>query len=1106
MAIKNKFRKKNILPRDATYQRNDISDRIDFRRRQSQGLTEFRRIYPWAPKTWTIDDFVNFERNATPVQFNGQLRYPSTYKPKQAFFNKDYKTPQQHKKGHEEFKRNARQNIEQEQAAQVADWVNNPYNPLGWIPGIASANNIYADRTYKQRYGTNYSPYTLPAAMSIGSDAATVGFGLGPIKNLVGAYAGNVAGGLIGEQYDQPFVGSLIGSALGGRFANKLPKLSIDPYVYRLQQMANPWLFVKKPETLSSSNLPSFKFVKDAKDLHISKEVNQGPSYLLSHSNSNNQKLFGKALNLKKPKFNLKAYLPSQNSWNLLDEYTQPVLAGISAADLMFGDDNRNPYIKGLEWLALGRYGLNAFAKSKYNPIITSSKDYVQAFNDAQRDIQDRILILSGNKYKLPFAVPLYIPRDYIQAVSKPGFNYQKASFDDLLKFIGKEGQPKGFNLEPGSFSSTKNEIFDKNGRIVAKRGQDNKIVIVNDLALRDLLSKDIDVIDYASGNRYAGKITIGEDGAVNIPEEYTRTLRNNINYVQNTLFPGSGIKVYGSAAGVTNAGFPHATHDIDFYITQDSLNDLLKRGILSEKDKINPGTYTYELKPQEFGEQGKIDLNVLEQTPEGFATGLRAEELYRQYFPDEYFQALREQQALIGNNKISANTPLPIKRTPQELLDAMDPSSKTIMDSFDIDITNPAKRKHTLRALAHIVYSDPLQVSQGLNLFSKSVVGSKAKLFPLTADQLGNKELNLQALQKLGIDLNKAELDRIASDPQRMKNILDTWYMDNTAMRYIQGTWHGTTGYSADNFVRSATTWDPLHNKGDVNGAGLNTTIGGDSRHGGDLKAYILPRQEYKSTGLLELIDEINDNFGRNSEAGQILADISKEPKNQQVSKLQNVYDSLGWNFLQNGKPYGRGMYASATRPFDVATDAVGFQRAAGTSYGIHPFKLNPVIPRINRAKTNLLADPYNGILNRERSVMLPEDRNKLHQSGILKWLDANKNRVQPINMPFLNIIDEGRRFAPYAIGVPIGLTGIYTGVNSMQNKKHEDQINHFISSPDMIIQSMPEKDRNKFTYDGVEQMKNDYKEIYGNDISSEMLNDWIYYDLNDLYSKYKK
>lgn len=89
-------------------------------------------------------------------------------------------------------------------------------------------------------------------------------------------------------------------------------------------------------------------------------------------------------------------------------------------------------------------------------------------------------------------------------------------------------------------------------------------------------------------------------------------------------------------------------------------------------------------------------------------ATGPRAEELYRQYFPDEYFLALRQHEAAIQNKEISYETPLAIGKTPQELLDAVTPSSKTIMDSFDIDIFKPGKSKHTLRAWSHLVYSDP--------------------------------------------------------------------------------------------------------------------------------------------------------------------------------------------------------------------------------------------------------------------------------------------------------------------------------------------------------------------------------------------------------------
>lgn len=123
--------------------------------------------------------------------------------------------------------------------------------------------------------------------------------------------------------------------------------------------------------------------------------------------------------------------------------------------------------------------------------------------------------------------------------------------------------------------------------------------MVVNTQALKNILSKNIDIVDYNTGNKFTGQISVGDDGTVNIPEEYTRILRSNIDYVQNTLFPGSGVKVFGSSAAVTDAGFPHATHDIDFYITQQSLDDLINKGMLSERDKISPGTYTYRLKPE---------------------------------------------------------------------------------------------------------------------------------------------------------------------------------------------------------------------------------------------------------------------------------------------------------------------------------------------------------------------------------------------------------------------------------------------------------------------------------------------------------------------------
>ena len=73
---------------------------------------------------------------------------------------------------------------------------------------------------------------------------------------------------------------------------------------------------------------------------------------------------------------------------------------------------------------------------------------------------------------------------------------------------------------------------YDELGRIIARRSDDGKITVVNDQSLRNILSKNIDIIDYATGNKYTGQISVSDDGTVNIPEEYTRILRNNIDYV----------------------------------------------------------------------------------------------------------------------------------------------------------------------------------------------------------------------------------------------------------------------------------------------------------------------------------------------------------------------------------------------------------------------------------------------------------------------------------------------------------------------------------------------------------------------------------------------
>ena len=889
----------------------------------------------------------------------------------------------------------------------------------------------------------------------------------------------------------------------------------IDRNLYRFQKITSPWLIGKGATTIQRSDLPRFNFVRNASELKPvgyidAVKPNNTIDYLLFRSNRNNEKVFGDAMSFRRPNINTTTFHTQDFSGNAntVDRaILSPLLAGVAATDIAFSDD-RNPYVRGLEYALLGRFGLQRMIDKRVGHNTELFSNYLSKFNHKAWELdayfRNGVKTNQPKGYQWHWSGNLDEPSIFVKAgshnpVNKPGFNYRGATFDDLIRFLDKNSSRIA---ELRGYSADANTLYGPNGTIIAKRNAEGKIDLFNETELRNILSKDIDIFDYNTGNRVTGRISVGDDGTVTMPEEYTRTLRSNIDYVQNTLFPGSGVKVFGSSAGVTEAGFPHATHDIDFYITQNELDKLLQRGILSESDRINPGTYTYRHNPAQFGEQGNIDLNVIEQTPEGMATGVRAEELYRQYFPDDYFQALRDFKSRQSNGDV--DQAFHINKTPEELLEAMNPSSKTIMDSFDIDYTAPAKGKHALRSWAHLVYSDPIQVSQGINQYAQSMLGSRVKLFPMSIEQLGNKELNLQALQKLGINLKDFELDRIASDPQRMKNVLDAWYMmDNTAMRYIRGTWPGTTGYSSENFVKSATIWDPVNNGGNANGAGLNTTIGGDSQHFGDLKAFISPNTQYKSSNLLDLIEEINSNFGRNPEARTLLSRASWGTPEEQVRNLQRIYDEKGWNFLQNGTTYGRGNYASATRPFDINLDFIGFSPTRTV--------LNPIVPRVRAtAESNpLYGSGWNNPFTSRRQVPVGTDYYLARTSSLAPVFKANQDRVTGPYNPLRGFsymdVPRGNIIALESM-IPTTLFGIPYGATYLDESRRKNWIQNAIAQPDDVIQGMPEESRKMFTQEGVDSLYQRYRQspLYEGADQSD-LDRAVYYDLKQQYNNYK-
>ena len=188
------------------------------------------------------------------------------------------------------------------------------------------------------------------------------------------------------------------------------------------------------------------------------------------------------------------------------------------------------------------------------------------------------------------------------------------------------------------------------------------------------------------------------------VSSDYVKTLEDNITYVEESL-PGS--KVFGSAAGVTKVGIPHITKDIDVIMTRKDYDKI--------KDKFkylgdNGPAKLHELDPR-FGEDGHIDINIIEEGVNGLATGDRAREIFRQFFPEDFAKANKKIMAEAAKIKDSAErfeflrtAPLEINKTPEELMEAFDPVTKSIVDAYEIG----HKPKHINRIDLYITHGDP--------------------------------------------------------------------------------------------------------------------------------------------------------------------------------------------------------------------------------------------------------------------------------------------------------------------------------------------------------------------------------------------------------------
>lgn len=463
---------------------------------------------------------------------------------------------------------------------------------------------------------------------------------------------------------------------------------------------------------------------------------------------------------------------------------------------------------------------------------------------------------------------------------------------------------------------------------------------------------------NYSTRNKTNDPIIPGV-GEIQVPQEYLDVLRSNIEYVTKE-FPGS--VPFGSSVGVTKAGFPHVTDDIDVFIPESRLSEVEAkygprynwyRKVGSAPGDPGPQTYTVQLENRRYGDRAPIDLNVLYADPNtGMATGNRAMELFRQLFPDDY------QKALIQAER--TKQPIQINKTPEELVEAVTPS-KTIMDSFEAN-----KSKHKPRSIVYLQDGDPDQVYDGLRKYYEQFLGSKVRHAPVTEAQFNDVEANKELLKQMGF--NGINVNKIASDPKRMRNAYQLWWMDNTTF--------GRGANLHDNFDANGVKYmtNLGGDGGRAAGPGLNTVLFGDSGHTSHAYAvgqpYINGITEGMSPQELMTLVKRNQGVGINPTPEQIeklkviaakyrgyinsfddqslfnLAHhISQYKTPEADADVYAIGEILGINGMRGGH-YGNSNYYGGIRPFDKPDDLLSFIHTENVGSRVYPI---PLTERLN-------------------------------------------------------------------------------------------------------------------------------------------------------------
>lgn len=394
-----------------------------------------------------------------------------------------------------------------------------------------------------------------------------------------------------------------------------------------------------------------------------------------------------------------------------------------------------------------------------------------------------------------------------------------------LAKFFGSEKPLTSGESEIPNFKTGISE------RVSVRRGDGTKVSIKDEKLVKE-------------------EFKVGADLA---SENLPSVIKENVNFIEET----TGGKVFGSSQ-LAAMGVPTIPGDYDVLITE---GDMLKNVIPNET--IN--TDNVDLNSQ-YAQKLKIngqdtDFMIIKNGPDGLVQSKDRgigrssveEELFRQFFPEEYAKAARNKADEVMDaiadkgNYASKSVKLKIPLTAEELIAGVDPEIKTILDAFSAGSSRTSnKAKHTLKSEAVLLFGNPEKIIKAQELHVKSLAGPDAKVAPDFTEYFKNNEV-LENLNFLINDLKltddvfiqgETSLD-IAKDPVRMQAFLNDWYINNTTTTRqinLEGVMDvlsskvksgETFEVTNQNVIDALTVWTKDAGGGSASGAGLNVGVG---------------------------------------------------------------------------------------------------------------------------------------------------------------------------------------------------------------------------------------------------------------------------------------